>query len=86
LGGGGLDIKYLLFINVYSLKSLYTPNYYLFFASVFCFCFSFCFGVGVKRQQQKTKTRQKQKQKQKETRKQRKTSKQLIVWCVEVSQ
>jgi hypothetical protein len=26
----GLDIKYFLYINVYFLRNLYTPNYYLF--------------------------------------------------------
>jgi hypothetical protein len=27
-GVGGLDITYLLYINVYSLRNCYTPNYY----------------------------------------------------------
>ena len=70
-GGGGLDIKYLLFINVYSKKSK------------------------SKKQKQKTnnswvyrkKNNKKQKQdKNKNKKKQGKIPKQLIVWCVEVSQ
>ena len=36
---GGLDIKYLLYINVYSLRNFYAPKHYLF---VFIVCFFVC--------------------------------------------
>ena len=39
---GGLDIKYLLYINVYSLRNFYAPKHYL-FVFIVCF-FDFLFG------------------------------------------
>ena len=45
MGVGGLEIKYLLYVNLYSLRNFYTPNDYLVVLAVFVFVFLFG-GVG----------------------------------------